>query len=337
MTAFLVIASLLALGAAAAVLVPLLRSRSDARPPAVIAAALVGILLLAGSAALYPVWTTWSWDKPIDDVATPEGMVGRLARRLERQPDDLNGWMLLGRSYAQMGQYPLSAKAYRRADRLSEGRSADAVTGLAEALLLGEQSTLQGEAGKLFEKALEIEPRSIKALFYGALAAAERGETEVARTRYERLLSGDTPPEVRRLIQQQIAALDVESQLRAAPAAATPNGPIIRLRVTLDPAVAARATPGAPLFVSVREAGQGGPPLAAKRLEARFPQDVELASGDAMIAGRTFAPGQELEITARIANGGSAGARTGDPVGTARYKVEANGKPIELTISALTP
>jgi cytochrome c-type biogenesis protein CcmH len=265
-------------------------------------------------------------------------MVGRLARRLERQPDDLNGWLTLGRSYAQLGQYPLSAKAYRRADRLAEGRSADALAGLAEALVLGEQSDLKGEAGRLFEKALEIEPRSIKALFYGAVAALDRGESQLARSRFQLLLTGNPTPEVRRLIEQQIQSLDVELQQRSAPAATERAAEAtVKLHVTLDPSVAAKASPGAPLFVSVRIAGQGGPPLAARRLEARFPQDVDLSTGDAMIAGRTFAEGQEVEVTARIANGGSAAARSGDPVGTLRYQVGKDAKRQELTIRALTP
>lgn len=340
MTAFIVIAALLALGAAALIAVPLLRPRADQGRPAVVTAVVAVVLLLTGGAGLYPAWSTWHWDKPIDDVATPEGMVGRLARRLEKQPDDLNGWLLLGRSYSQLGQYPLAAKAYRRADRLAEGRSADALSGLAEALVLGEQSDLKGEAGRLFEKALTIEPRSIKALFYGAVAAMDRGESELARTRFQLLLTGNPTPEVRRLIEQQIQALDVEVQQRSAPstpAAAAPAGPSLKLHVTLDPAVAAKASPGATLFVSVRAAGQGGPPLAAKRLEARFPQDVEIGAGDAMIAGRSFAAGQDVEITARIANGGGALPRSGDPVGSVKLRVARDTRPVELAISTLTP
>jgi cytochrome c-type biogenesis protein CcmH len=338
MTLFLVIATLLALGAAALVLTPLLRRRPDGAPRSPLAAVVTGVLILAGAGALYPVWSTWSWDQPIDDVATPEGMVGRLARRLERNPDDLNGWLLLGRSYGQLSQYSLSAKAYRRADGIAQGRSADALAGLAEALVLGEQSDLKGEAGRLFEKALEVEPRSVKALFYGALAAAERGDSAVARTRFQQLLTADTPPDVRRLIEQQIAVLGVEEQQREAPADAQTAGVALRLRVELDPAVASRATPGAPLFVSVRLAGQGGPPLAAKRLDARFPQDVQLDAADTMIAGRGFSAGQEVEITARIANGGSAAAKSGDPVGTLRHRVgEGGGAPLRLKIGTLTP
>jgi cytochrome c-type biogenesis protein CcmH len=344
MTGFLVVAVLLALGAVALVVIPLVRPRSDRSRPALITALACVVLVGGGAAALYPVWSNWSWNSTVDE-SSPEGMVGRLARRLEREPADINGWLMLGRSYAQLGQYPLAVKAYRRADRLAGGRNSDALSGLGEALVLGEQSDLKGEAGRLFEKALEIDPRSIRALFYGAVSAYDRGDTGLARTRFQLLLTGNPPPDVRRLIERQLQSMDVEAQQRAgAPAAtAAPPAPAaaasatLRLHVTLDPAVAARATAGAPLFVSVRLAGQGGPPLAARRLVARFPQDVDLGAADSMIAGRGLTVGQEVEITARIANGGSAAPLAGDPVGSLRLTVGSKDERLTLAISRLTP
>ncbi len=108
------------------------------------------------------------------------------------------------------------------------------------------------------------------------------------------------------------------------------------LRITLDGKVAGKGEPGAPLFVLARIPGQRGPPLAAKRLDARFPQDVELLSTDAMIAGTGFTAGQEIEIEARIANGGSAISRSGDPFGTARLKAGA-GSRVTIEINQLKP
>jgi hypothetical protein len=110
----------------------------------------------------------------------------------------------------------------------------------------------------------------------------------------------------------------------------------VPLRITLSASVAAKAAAGAPLFVLARIPGQRGPPLAAKRLEAKFPQDVELLSSDAMISGTGFAVGQEIEIEARIANGGSAISRSGDPFGSVRVK--AGGKQrTSIEISQLKP
>ena len=53
------------------------------------------------------------------------------------------------------------------------------------------------------------------------------------------------------------------------------------------------------LFVFVRAPG-GGPPLAVKRLNATLPQDVDLSSSDAMVAGRSVEAGQNVSVVARI-------------------------------------
>ncbi|MEO6186998.1 MAG: hypothetical protein ABIP38_13890, partial [Steroidobacteraceae bacterium] len=123
------------------------------------------------------------------------------------------------------------------------------------------------------------------------------------------------------------------SAAAAAPATATVSVP---LRITLAAGVAGKGNAGAPLFVLARIPGQRGPPLAAKRLEARFPQDVELLSTDAMLAGSGFTAGEEIEIEARIANGGSAISRSGDPYGVARVKAGAGGR-TTIEISQLKP
>ena len=159
------------------------------------------------------------------------------------------------------------------------------------------------------------------------------------------LLAANPPPEVRTLIEQTVQNLDaapaVEGAKPAGKAAATPAAApaevvTVRLSVTLSPAVAAKAAAGAPLFVLARTPGQRGPPLAARRLDAHFPQDVELRSTDAMLSGAGFAAGQELEITARISNGGSAMSTAGDPFGSIRVKAGGAGVS-KIVIDQLTP
>lgn len=328
MSAFVVVALLLTLIAAAAIALPLIRPARGS-PPAVVAAVVTCLLLASAAALLYPTWSSWDWNKPAPSADSPSAMVGKLARRLERSPDDLDGWLLLGRSYAQIGQYPMAARAFQRADQLAGGKNAEALMGLAEALVLGERSGLDGRAGRLFEQALALDAKSNRALFYAAIAALERGERPLARERFQHLLeNGDPPPEVRRLIEEQIRQLEapvVEAGVVSIP-----------LHVTLSPEVSAHVAPGATLFVLARVPGQRGPPLAARRLEAHFPQEVELRSSDAMIAGTGFEAGQELEIEARVANAGGAVAVSGDPFGTAR--VVAGGKErVGIEIGKLKP
>ncbi len=332
MTTFVLIALALAAGAAASVFWPLFRAGSSGIPRAPLAAAASAVAVLAGGAGLYALWSDWNWDTATEATGTPVAMVASLARRLEREPDDLQGWLMLGRSYSALEQYPLAARAYQRADRLSGGRNAEALTGWAEALALGDENELQGRAGRLFEQALALDPKSGKALFFGGIAAQRRGELPLARERFARLLTMDPPESVRPILEQQIVALDsaIAQGGGAAPAAAgTPGdqpaadgtGAVVRLTVALDPALAARVPAGASLFVLVRHPGQPGPPLAAKRLAATFPQEVVLTPADSMLPGRSFAAGDKVEVVARVALGGTPTAQSGDPSGQIAYEV----------------
>lgn len=330
MSGFVVLAGLLTLAALGALLYPLVRG---GQTPARRSAGITALVLVVGATGLYPVWSNYRWDEPQPAIDSPAAMVGRLARRLERQPDDLQGWLLLGRSYTVIGQHPLAVRAYQRADKLAEGKSAEAAIGLAEALFESGRSDLAGRSGRLFEQALALDANSTKALFFSAMAAMERNELPLARERFMRLLiAGNPPPDVRDLIFDQIEAIDA---MRAM-AEAAPSDVSVPLHVTLSPAVADRAEAGAPLFVVARTPGQAGPPLAAKRLQATFPQDIDLLASDGMMGGAAFAAGQELEIEVRVANGGSATSRSGDPYGVARLKA-GEGERLTIEINQLKP
>jgi len=352
MSGFIAIAGTLTLAALIALLFPLLRKR-EGMPEAWRSGGIAAVLIVISAAALYPLWSSFKWSEPEPAADSPTAMVGRLARRLEKQPNDLDGWLLLGRSYSVIEQFPLAARAYQRADSLADGKNADAAIGLAEALVNSGRSDLSGRAGKLFEQALELDGNSIKALFYSALAASERNELPLAKQRFTRLLDGNPPPEVKRLIEEHIKALDgmmlmaaagpqAQAPQTAAPAQSTAQ-PVasssvvtVPLRVTIGPAAAAKATAGAPLFVLARIPGQRGPPIAVQRLSATFPQDVDLRSTDAMVAGTGFTAGQEIEIEARVANGGSAISVTGDPFGVVRVKAGGAAR-TSLEINQLKP
>jgi hypothetical protein len=79
-----------------------------------------------------------------------------------------------------------------------------------------------------------------------------------------------------------------------------------------------------------------GPPFAVKRLAASFPVDVELTAADAMLASRRIAVGQQLEVVARVALGGTPTASSGDPYGQVGYHVGKDGK-LNIVIDRLAP
>lgn len=221
MTVFIVIAALMAAACVAVVAVPLLKPvPSQARAPAT--AFVATLVLLAGSAGLYLTWSNWPWRQD-PGMQSPQGMVEQLVHQLNERPDNLSGWLMLGRSYATLEEYQLSVRAYERADRIAGGRSADALVGEADALTMMDSSAIDGEAGRLIERALAIDPTSPQALFFGAAAALHRGELPLARTRFSKLLALDPPARVKAILEQEIAGIDQTLARGSLPAA--PGGP----------------------------------------------------------------------------------------------------------------
>lgn len=343
MAGFILLAIVLTIAAVVLIAVPLVRGAgaAPAAPQAAIAAALV---LVIGAALCYVAWSNWSWREP-PNGNLPQNMVARLALRLERNPEDLQGWLMLGHSYVVLEQLPLAVRAYERADRLAGGKNVDAIVGIAEALALGDPSELDGRAGRLIERAIALDPNSGKALFYGAAAALRHGALALARERFVHLLALDPPANVRPILQQEIASIDHELAAHtqapvppkgSAPPSAAVTPASVRLNVMLGPALGARGGDTVPLFVIVRDPRRPGPPLAVKRLASRFPQRVELTPADSMLPERHFADGDTVQIIARIARSGQAMGAPGDPFGEISYLVGRDGL-ANVVIDRVTP
>jgi cytochrome c-type biogenesis protein CcmH len=347
MITFVLLAAVLTLAGVALVAVPLLKKKPVEYSPAPWAALVAAGVLAIGSTVLYVRWTNWSWQTKTDDNS-PQTMVARLARKLEQNPQDLDGWLMLGRSYTVLQQYPLAARSFRRADQLAGGRSAEALIGEAEALSLGDETELDRRAGRLVERALALDPESGKALFFGAAAAMRRGELPLARARFAKLLSLNPPDNIKPLLQKQIDAIDQRiaggptQDAGARPdgqpqvAAATDTGAKVRINVMLAPGLAQSASGSSPLFVFVRDPQRPGPPLAVKRLDSHFPQTVELTALDSMMPGRSIAAGQKVQVVARIARSGNPVGASGDPFGESAYMVGHDGL-INIVIDRVTP
>ena len=342
---FLAIAIVLAAAGFLWMLRPLWRDHSQR-----VVAGTVIVILAVSAVGLYRYSSVWTWPEDVMMADDPTTMVSRLARRLEREPNDVQGWLLLGRSHATLGQYPLAQRAYRRADRLENGRNAEALIGLAESMVLQADGRVDDRSGRIFEQALELEPDSEKALFFSAIAAQRRGDSPLAIERFEKMLTLDPPENIRVILQEQIVRLrsgpegakvvaGASSGVRSASAsssAASPETPRVIVAVSIKPSLAKSVAPGSTLFVFVRAPGRPGPPLAVKRLPAVFPVSVELTEADSMVEGLTFAPNDTVEVSAKVSSDGSATPRSGDPVGSTRYIVGRDFKKA-VVIDGLTP
>lgn len=126
-------------------------------------------------------------EKPLDQLPV-EGLVARLEEQLKQKPDDATGWRLIAPVYMQLGRYSDAINAFGTIMQL-EGRDADALAGLGEALTLSGDGMVPPPARQAFEAALGEDPEHPRARFYLALAKAQRGDIADALADWQVLLA----------------------------------------------------------------------------------------------------------------------------------------------------
>ena len=309
----------------AVVLQPLIRNRDEPAGSKLLWALL--IIFSFAVVGLFSGVSTYPWGEPLPSFVTAptpttpeavEQMVEGLAIRLETDTEDLEGWIMLGRSYMQLERYPEALEAWRQAWRLSEGGQVDVAVSYAEAMVMADPKSLISSAVELLDVILENNPDETKALWYGGMSAVTRGDEALAEERWVRLLAQENlPANARAVVQQQLAAMGAEVTAPAATGPATAAArQSIHINIELSDEFAARVKPGQSLFVFAREADGAGPPVAVKRLQVGvFPLQVTLSDADVMMPGRKLSDVSRLRLVARISQSGNAIQAPGDLYG----------------------
>jgi len=326
-----VVLILLCFMALAFVVWPLYRSSGRLTP--VLAAV---ILITVGlSAALYQeigspgVPSGAGTTPPVDD------MVVSLKDRLEDNPGDVDGWILLGRSYQSMQQFDEAIAAFEKALELEQGQNPQTLVGLGIALLEQQRGEASDRSTRLFENALALDPNNPNALFYAGGAAARRGDTALAADRWEQLLQQDAPPEIRELLQRKI------SEWRGVPPPVAQEQEQLDGLVSVNIAISAAALSALPaeatVYVIARDPAQPSPPIAVipGRL-SQLPMVISLNDDNAMVAGRPLSAFTEIEIIARVSISGSPMAQSGDWSGAVLVNTD-DARSIDLIIDQETP
>lgn len=114
-------------------------------------------------------------------------IIARLKAKLDKQPEDAQGWMLLARSQAQIGQYAESVDAYRRVLQL-QPNEASVLAEFADVLANRNGAKFEGEPNNLLMQALRLDPNHPPALFLSGLAAFDRGDWANAVSHWEHVL-----------------------------------------------------------------------------------------------------------------------------------------------------
>lgn len=262
--------------------------------------------------------------------AQVEEMVGSLVARLEKEPDNVEGWAMLARSWLVLENYPEAAKAYARLAELIPN-NADVIADWAD-VVATQHGSLLGEAEALVIRALAIDPDHTKSLALAGTAAYQRGDFAAAAAHWERILARVPPgQDIGRTLLESIneargkAGLPLLAETLAPTAAAPAQNPAppqtassgdvgssLKLAGRLDVEAALRDRLGADdtVFVFVRGA-TGGPPIAALRFKgSELPLDFSF-DGVAQMSGDAPLPAQ-VSVAVRVSKSGDVMARSGD-------------------------
>ncbi len=251
------------------------------------------------------------------------------AQRGESPPEDGPAWAMAARTLATMQRFQEADRAFARALALMPG-DAHLLADRADILSLLQGQDPTGEPMRLIERALRIDPNQPKALALAGSAALKRGDMAAAITHWQRALA-HLPPEsefargLSQSLQQArqaqglpaTQAAGTSPRVPAAPsavsAAAAAAGASIRGRVSLSPALQARARPDDTVFIVAR--AEQGPrmPLAIVRLRvADLPADFTLDDSSAMSPQMRLSAHPDVVISARISRSGQALPEPGD-------------------------
>ena len=115
-------------------------------------------------------------------------MVDSLAQKLKQNPDDAEGWIMLGRSYNAMRRYAEAADAYGRAVAL-QPNNPQILTDYADILAMKNGRNMLGEPEKFIQQALQIDPNNMKAIALMGTAHFQRKNYAAAIEAWQKILS----------------------------------------------------------------------------------------------------------------------------------------------------
>ena len=127
---------------------------------------------------------------PKDRMAMIRGMVAGLAERLKNEPDDIEGWQRLARSYGVLGEAEKARDAYGHLAK-QQPNDVKILTAYAGAIgrTLAKDAAITPELSALGDRILALDPKHTGALWFTGMARAESDDPNGARKRWTRLLA----------------------------------------------------------------------------------------------------------------------------------------------------
>ncbi len=263
-----------------------------------------------------------------------------LITRLEKNPEDIEGWVMLGRTYAIMERYAEASNTYAKLAELVPNNP-QILSDYADVLAMKNQGSLAGKPAELIYEALRIDPQYPKALALAGTIEFEQEKFEQAAAHWEKLLevipadsqlanSVKTSIAEAKLLasgdkgittQQQAKATKSQQEINTQPEKITSDAPVttapaflsVSGQVTISQELASKASANDTLFIYARAKSGPKMPLAILRLKASdLPATFKLTDDMAMTPTMKMSSFPEVVIEARISKSGQAVPASGD-------------------------
>ncbi|WP_350282875.1 c-type cytochrome biogenesis protein CcmI [Nitrosomonas sp.] len=289
-------------------------------------------------------------------------MVESLAARLKENPEDIEGWVMLGRSYAIMERFDDASATYAKLVQMVPDNP-QFLSDYADMLAMINNGSLLGKPAEMITRALAIDPNFPKALALAGTLEFEQDKFDQAIIYWERLL-GAIPADSKLYKSvsdsiEQAKSLAMRGKGESAPIQLTENSnvgtdvtekspsvekqetsagvPSISGSVTLDPSLADKISPSDTLFVFARASQGPKMPLAILRLNARdIPVSFKLDDNMAMTPAMKLSSFPEVVVGARISKTGQAIPASGDLEGHSA-PVKIGDGDVSITIDHVVP
>jgi len=280
-----------------------------------------------------------------------EAMVINLEAKLKQNPDDLEGWRMLGRSYLVLKRFNDAVDAYAKANEISNGANPDILISYGEAKGLSAGNSFDESSMLLFEKALKIDPNNERGLWYAGLAAYQLQNYKSSVEYLEKLLKQvpSDQKDVRTALVKYLndakkkAGIEiVEDSITTNDSAivtqVSDNQSKITVNVMLSDELQNTFMNTDTLFIYARAMKGPKMPLALVRMTVGdLPVTVTLDDSVSMMPGMTLSSLDQVEIIARISKSGQAVKQSGDLFGSVQSVKTDHSETVDVVISELVP
>ncbi len=251
-------------------------------------------------------------------------MVEGLAKKLKDNPNDAEGWAMLGRSYVNLRRYADASTAYARLTTLVPN-DAQLLADYADVLAMKNSRSMKGEPEKLIVQALTIDPDNVKALALAGTAAFQRKSYNSAIEKWQKLLTlvpadSQIAGQISANISQTQGLIGLPLAVKGkAPGSEAVSGSVavggtVSGKVSLDPKIKAKVGDNDTVFIFARDAdAPQRPPLAILRMTAKeLPLTFALNDSMAMSPAFKLSSASKVVVGARISKSGNATPSPGD-------------------------